>query len=74
MPDGDNQMCMDTEKFVQFLELPEDKRLEQLFNIKLTWYQRLVLRYVNRWWSEMKHDNQHLKAARLFESVRKGRF
>lgn len=70
----ESHFSMDTEKFARFLELPEDRRLEELFSIRLNWYQRLYIRHLNRWWSAMRKSNPKMKAITLLESIRKGRF
>ena len=65
---------MDMEKFARFLELPEDKRIEEMFSTRLRLYQRFYIRYLNRWWSAIRESNPSMKAITLLESIRKGRF
>lgn len=67
-------MNISTENFAKFLELPEDERLQELLGIKLRWYQRIYIRYLNKWWSAMRRSNPKMKAIYLLESIRKGRF
>ena len=63
--------------FSKFLSLSEDDRFELLteyMDIKLTMWQKLEIRLLNRWWSSMVKNNPHIPPYILFESVKKGRF
>lgn len=61
-------------EFAKFLELPESERLEYLTDVKLTLWQRLWIKYINKWWTRMEKANPHLQAHILWESIYKGRF
>lgn len=61
-------------EFAKFLELPESERLEYLTGVKLTLWQCLWIKYINKWWTRMKDANPHLQAHILWESIYKGRF
>jgi hypothetical protein len=68
---------MSNNEFAKFLELPEDNRFEILCNkmsVKMYWWQRIYIRYVNQWWTYMREANPHLRAITLWESIYKGRF
>jgi hypothetical protein len=56
-------------EFKDFIELLEDSK-----DIKLYWYQKLYIEYLNKWWTYMKESNPHLEAHVLWESIYKGRF
>ena len=62
------------EKFNRFLELPEDKRFEYLTGIKLNWFQRMHIKYLNKWWTSIRNANPHLRGFDLWESMYKGRY
>ena len=65
---------MDINAFVKFLETEEDKRFEYLTSTKLYWWQRLEIKFINKWWTYMRQCNPHLRVFDLWESVYKGRF
>ena len=60
--------------FKEFLELSEYERYEYLTGFKLYWYQKLYIKFLNKWWTSMRESNPHLKANVLWESIYKGRF
>lgn len=62
------------EDFNKFLELPEDKRFEYLTGSKLNWFQRMHIKYLNKWWTSIRNANPHLRGVDLWESLYKGRF
>ena len=60
--------------FEKFLELPEHERFEYLTGIKLSYWQKLYIKLLNKWWTHWKGSNPHLKTKVLWESIAKGRF
>lgn len=60
--------------FEEFLELPEEKRFEYLTGIKLSYWQKLYIKFINKWWTCWRKANPHLRVVALLESIRKGRF
>ena len=60
--------------FEEFLELPEYERYEYLTGFKLYWYQKLYIKFLDKWWTSWRKSNPHLKANVLWESIYKGRF
>lgn len=62
------------EKFKRFLKLSEDERFECLTGTKLNWFQRMHIKYLNKWWTSVLNANPHLKGIDLWESLYKGRF
>jgi len=65
---------MDVNAYAKFLELPEEKRFEYLTGTKLHWYQKLYVKFLNKWWTYMRKVNPYLRAIVLWESIYKGRF
>lgn len=65
---------LDKNKYAEFLELPEDKRCEYLTGAKLYPWQKLYIKFVNKWWEFWRKANPHLRAIDLCESIYKGRF
>lgn len=65
---------MDVNRFAKFLEMPEDERFEYFTGIKLYWWQKLYIRFLNKWWTLMRKANPHLRAIDLWESIYKGRY
>lgn len=61
------------EEFKKFLELPEIERLELIMGDKLHWWQKLYIRWVNRWWTNMLKANPRMDAFLIWESIHKGR-
>lgn len=61
-------------EYAKFLELPEDKRFEYLTETELYWWQKLYIKFLNKWWTSMRKTNPHLTAIDLWESIYKGRF
>ena len=71
-----DKMNQEQDKFAEFLEMSEEKRLEILLNgysDKLSLWQKLWIKHVNRWWTRMTR-NSGLPAIVLWETVYKGRF
>lgn len=65
------------DEFKKFLEMSEDERFEIYVNLvggKLYPWQKLYIKYLNKWWSHMRKMNPHLRADVLWESIYKGRF
>ena len=62
------------EEFKKFLEMQEGERLEFLTGVNLTWWQRIKLKIMNKWWTSIRKQNSNLSAIELYESIRKGRF
>ena len=60
--------------FAEFLELPENERFEYLTGHKLRLYQKLYIKYLNKWWTFWRNSNPHLEAHVLWKSIYKGRF
>ena len=63
--------------FAEFLELPEDERLEMLLElsgVKLYLWQKLELKLINKWWTYMYKSNPRLRGIDLWESIYKQRF
>ena len=65
---------MITDGFKKFLEMPEEEQFEYLTGIKLNWFQRLEIKFLTKWWANMKRLNSHLEPHVLWESIYKGRF
>lgn len=49
----------DINKFAEFLEVPEDKRFEYFTGIKLYWWQKLYIKFLNKWWTSMQKRNRN---------------
>ena len=62
------------ESFKRFLELSEDKRFEYLTGTKLNWFQRMYIKYINKWWTSIQIANPHLRRIDLWEILYKGRY
>ena len=60
--------------FEKFLELPEDKRFEFLTGCKLNWWQKLEIKLINKWWSQMRNGCSGIRGIDLWESIYKQRF
>ena len=60
--------------FEEFLELPEHERYEYLTGSKLHWYQKLCIKFLNKWWTSIRNANPHLRGIDLWESLYKGRY
>ena len=60
--------------FEEFLELPEHERFEYLTSIKLSCWQKLYIKFLNKWWSCWRNEFPNVKGYILLESIRKGRF
>lgn len=65
---------MNKEEFKTFLEMSEDERFEYLTETKLHIWQKLYIKFINKWWSHMRKMNPHLEPYILWESIYKGRF
>lgn len=65
---------MDINEFAKFLELSEEERFEYLTGTKLYFYQKLYIKFLNKWWTYMRKENPHLRTIDLWESIYKGRF
>lgn len=65
---------LDKDKYAEFLEMSEDKRFEYLTGIKLYWWQKLYIKFLNKWWTFWRKANSHLKTIDLWESIYKGRY
>lgn len=63
----------ENDSFAQFLEWPEDKRIEYMKK-HLHWWERPCIWFVNKWWTNVREANRDLPGHILFESIRKGRF
>ncbi len=61
-------------KFEKFLELPESERLEYLTGVKLSLWQRLWIKHINKWITSILEANPDQKPYILWESIYKGRF
>lgn len=65
------------DEFRKFLEMSEDERFETYLNlmgVKLYPWQKLYIKYINKWWSHMRKMNPHLRSDVLWESIYKGRY
>lgn len=63
--------------FEEFLNLPEDERIHftiEHLGIKLSLWQKLEIKFINKWWSHMKRLYPQTRAIDLWESLCKGRF
>lgn len=60
--------------YAEFLERSEDERFEYLTGTKLHWWQKLYIKFLNKWWTSMRRDNPGIAAHILWESIIKGRF
>ena len=60
--------------FEEFLELPEEKRFEYLTGVNLYYWQKLYIKFLNKWWTFWRKANPHLRAIDLWKSMYKGRF
>ena len=60
--------------FSEFLELSEDQRYAILTGNKLSWWQKLEVKLINKWWSMWRKSNPNLRAIELWESLYKRRF
>ena len=65
---------MNIETYAEFLEKSECERFEYLTRNKLNWWQKLHFKIVNKWWTFITKENQHLRAIDLWESIYKGRY
>ena len=65
---------MDINEFAKFLELSEEERFEYLTDTKLYFYQKLYIKFLNKWWTYIRKENQRLRGIVLWESCYKGRF
>lgn len=62
-------------EFKDFLESSEDKRFEYFTdNLNLYYWQKLYIKFINKWWTHIKESNPHLEGYVLWESIYKGRF
>ena len=62
------------DEFAKFLEMSEDDRFEYLTGTKLYLWQKLYIKFLNKWWSHIQEINPHMKAIVLWESIYKGRY
>lgn len=60
--------------FEEFLDLSEELRFKYLTGVQLHWWQKLEIKYINKWWSNIKKSNPNCNGIVLWESIRKGRF
>lgn len=61
--------------YEEFLELSEDKRYEYLTRTKTNWFQRMYIKYLNKWWTYIRRNaNPDLRGITIWESIYKGRF
>lgn len=65
---------MITDDFKKFLAMLEEEQFEYLTGIKLNWFQRLEIKFLTKWWSNIRKLNPHLEPHILWESIYKGRF
>ena len=65
---------MDINAYAKFLEMSEDKRFGCLTGIKLSWWKKLYIKFLNKWWTSWRNTNPYLRAIDLWESIYKGRF
>lgn len=66
---------MDIDAYAKFLELPEDERFEYLITgTKLYLWQKLYIKFLNKWWTSIRKANPDLRTIDLWESIYKGRF
>lgn len=63
----------ENDSFAQFLEWPEDKRIEYMKK-RSHWWERPCIWFANKWWTDVREVNMHLPGYILLESIRKGRF
>jgi hypothetical protein len=62
------------DEFAKFLEMPESERFEYLTGDKLSLFQKLEIKLINKWWSFILKVNPYQKSYVLWESIYKGRF
>ena len=65
---------MEREEFAKFLALSSDDRLKYLLSGKLSWWRRMRIKRLNRWWTSMRKANPDIEPYILWESIAKGRF
>jgi hypothetical protein len=65
---------MNVNNFADFLDLPEADRFNFFNRIKLHWWQRIQIKFINKWWTAMRNSNPGIQAITLWESIYKGRF
>lgn len=62
------------EKYKKFLEMSPDKQFEALTGVNLYFWQRIMIRYLTKWWDMVRRLNPHIYAYDLWESIYKGRY
>lgn len=60
--------------YLKFLELSEAERYDLLMGCKLYWWQKLEIKFVNKWWTRMRRRFPDIRAIDLWESIYKSRF
>ena len=60
--------------FSEFLELSEDQRYAILTGNKLSWWKKLEVKLINKWWTMWRMSNPNMRAIDLWESLYKKRF
>jgi hypothetical protein len=65
---------MITDDFKKFLAMPEEEQFKYLTKIKLNWFQRLEIKFLTKWWLNIRKSNPDLEPHVLWESIYKGRF
>lgn len=62
------------QEFNEFLSLPELDRIKLMIEEDMRWWERIYVRWVNRWWANMLKTNSRMEAIEIWESIHKGRW
>jgi hypothetical protein len=62
------------QEFNEFLSLPKLERIKLMTEANMHWWERVYVRWVNRWWTNMLKTNSRMEAIEIWESIRKDRW